>query len=81
MTCENPLQLESGECCPRCPDDPCNLISNTTDSGKPCSYKGHNYLSGQLFIDSSNRCTTCACKVSSYFFLLQNTKKKHCFII
>lgn len=70
LTCDKPLPLAPGDCCPRCEDDPCNILvgSNSTGiyaAGKPCTYKGHEYESGQQFSDLSSHCTTCACKVIS----------------
>lgn len=69
LTCDKPLPLAPGDCCPRCEDDPCNILvgSNSTGiyaAGKPCTYKGHEYESGQQFSDMSSQCTTCACKVN-----------------
>lgn len=67
LTCDNPLPLQPGDCCPRCDDDPCNFfglpLKNTTQ-GQPCTYKGHAIASGQTFNDPTNQCTTCACKVN-----------------
>lgn len=91
LTCDKPLPLAPGDCCPRCEDDPCNILvgSNSTGiyaAGKPCTYKGHEYESGQQFSDMSSQCTTCACKVNFIhdtrfpisfflcFFLLENKK-------
>ncbi|XP_055313801.1 protein kinase C-binding protein NELL1-like isoform X2 [Sitodiplosis mosellana] len=67
LTCDKPLPLAPGDCCARCEDDPCNILvgSNSTGiyaAGKPCTYKGHEYESGQQFSDMSSQCTTCACK-------------------
>lgn len=71
LTCDKPLPLAPGDCCPRCEDDPCNILvgNNNTDihtNGKPCTYKGHQYESGQQFSDMSSQCTTCACKVNFF---------------
>lgn len=67
LTCDKPLPLTPGDCCPRCEDDPCNLLvgSSKNDStiGKPCTYKGHQFESGKTFSDTSSHCTTCACQV------------------
>lgn len=71
LTCDTPLPLALGDCCPRCADDPCNYVvgSNKTGpvGGKPCMYNGHEYASGQTFSDMSSHCTTCACKVKFIF--------------
>lgn len=65
LPCDNPLPLFPGECCARCEDDPCNFMDNTTNAhGKPCSYEGYSYASGQTFNGIHSRCTTCECKVS-----------------
>ncbi|XP_031629925.1 protein kinase C-binding protein NELL1-like isoform X2 [Contarinia nasturtii] len=78
LTCDKPLPLAPGDCCPRCEDDPCNILvgSNSTGiyaAGKPCTYKGHEYESGQQFSDLSSHCTTCACKVPYCAQLVSNS--------
>lgn len=73
LMCDKPLPLAPGDCCQRCEDDPCNILvgSNSSviyTSGKPCSYKGHKYESGEKFSDMSSQCTNCACKVNQIHF-------------
>lgn len=76
LTCDNPLPLQPGDCCPRCDNDPCNFFgfppANSSSPaasaavsvvGHPCTYKGNSIASGHSFDDPSSRCTTCACKV------------------
>lgn len=70
LTCDNPLPLGPGDCCPRCPDDMCGLDNTTAangitgGSGSSCLYDQHIYASGQSFKYSSRECATCSCKVS-----------------
>uniref|UniRef100_A0A336MBC7 CSON008848 protein n=1 Tax=Culicoides sonorensis TaxID=179676 RepID=A0A336MBC7_CULSO len=63
ITCQNPLPLLPGECCPRCPGDMCGL-GNSTES---CLYEKLSYSSGQSssYEHSSKNCASCTCKVSS----------------
>lgn len=65
ITCQNPLPLLPGECCPRCPGDMCGL-GNSTES---CLYEKLPYSSGQSssssYEHSSKNCASCTCKVSS----------------
>lgn len=81
LTCDKPLPLAPGDCCPRCEDDPCNILVGSNSStgiyaaGKPCSYKGHEYESGQQFSDMSSQCTTCACKVISSNYHLKRIEQ------
>lgn len=81
LTCDKPLPLAPGDCCPRCEDDPCNFLVGINETGfyagKPCTYKGHQYESGQAFSDMSSQCTTCACKVDMLFPLLLINKFIH----
>lgn len=71
LRCDKPLPLAPGDCCPRCPDDPCTYASSNsttaidTETGEPCSYRGQMYESGETFNDLSSPCTTCGCKVNS----------------
>lgn len=70
LTCDNPLPLASGDCCPRCPNDPCSYAGGNVTStalaatGLPCTYQGQLYESGQTFSDPSSQCSTCGCKVN-----------------
>ncbi|XP_063701263.1 protein kinase C-binding protein NELL2-like [Culicoides brevitarsis] len=64
ITCQNPLPLLPGECCPRCPGDMCGL-GNSTET---CLYEKLPYSSGQSsssYEHSSKNCASCTCKVSS----------------
>ncbi|XP_037915598.1 protein kinase C-binding protein NELL1-like isoform X3 [Hermetia illucens] len=68
LMCDNPLPLKPGDCCQRCPDDPCNYLGNLTNSlGHPCTYKGHQYSSGQISYDLASQCTKCDCKDGQLF--------------
>ncbi|XP_065083965.1 protein kinase C-binding protein NELL1-like isoform X5 [Ochlerotatus camptorhynchus] len=76
LTCDNPLPLGPGDCCPRCPDDMCGLDNATTNgitggSGSTCLYGQHIYASGQSF--SSRECATCSCKVPYCAQLVSNS--------
>lgn len=67
LLCENPLPLEQGDCCRRCPGDSCGFDNTTVDSvGKPCFYDKHLYSDDQALQVSSKDCTSCTtyCKVS-----------------
>ncbi|XP_055381726.1 protein kinase C-binding protein NELL1-like isoform X2 [Condylostylus longicornis] len=64
LSCDNPLPLKQGDCCQRCPDDPCNNLKQTSNiTSNLCTYKGHQFPSGHIFNDPSTQCTTCDCKV------------------
>ncbi|XP_039446548.1 protein kinase C-binding protein NELL1-like isoform X3 [Culex pipiens pallens] len=70
LTCDNPLPMGRGDCCPRCPDDMCGLENATATIGGggsgaslPCLYEQHIYASGQTFKYPSRECATCSCKV------------------
>ncbi|XP_021709168.1 protein NEL isoform X2 [Aedes aegypti] len=79
LTCDNPLPLGPGDCCPRCPDDMCGLDNTTAangitgGSGSSCLYDQHIYASGQSFKYSSRECATCSCKVPYCAQLVSNS--------
>ncbi|XP_062562986.1 protein kinase C-binding protein NELL1-like isoform X5 [Armigeres subalbatus] len=79
LTCDNPLPMGAGDCCPRCPDDMCGLDNttaangNTGGSGNSCLYDQHIYASGQTFKYSSRECATCSCKVPYCAQLVSNS--------
>lgn len=68
LTCDNPLPLEKGECCRRCPGDFCGFDNTTANSiGKPCFFDKHIYSDDQTIHHLSPKdCTSCnnICKVS-----------------
>ena len=71
MLCDNPLPLEDGDCCRRCPGDSCGFENTTINSvGKPCFYDKHSYSDDQALQVASKDCTSCTtvvrlpCKVS-----------------
>ncbi|KAF4524544.1 hypothetical protein B566_EDAN002818 [Ephemera danica] len=69
VSCLNPIK-SSGDCCPRCEDDPCALESSGNSSelqGQPCSYAGLTLPSGSEWRAAASssaydKCTSCRCK-------------------
>ncbi|XP_055537103.1 protein kinase C-binding protein NELL2-like isoform X2 [Wyeomyia smithii] len=76
LTCDNPLPLGPGDCCPRCSDDMCgfnNVTTNGSTGGSSCLYEQHIYTSGQTFKYPSRECATCSCKVPYCAQLVSNS--------
>lgn len=63
--CLNPIR-ETGDCCFRCEDDPCQSKStphgNVSFAG--CRHLNKEYRSGQLVTVHPDKCTSCLCQVS-----------------
>jgi hypothetical protein len=63
--------VPAGDCCPRCPDDPCNPPSDAAaiNGAQPdvpslgCHYRGQYYAAGEEWTSGLDGCTTCKCQV------------------
>lgn len=63
LTCDNP-QRNDDDCCHHCPDFQCSVdVGNSSKMGDPCLHGYKYYQSGSEFVDPSDRCVRCNCKV------------------